>query len=159
MLWLYGPPSVGKSATAWALYAHLLSGEPRGYFDIDQVGMCYPEPDDDPGRYALKARAATALVRRLTHAGARSVIISGVLDEGSSRDLLEELGAFGVTFCRLRVEPEELRRRLQSRYGPDEAGWCSTVHWPNRPTWRQQPSGTWSSTPTTWSLRRWSSWS
>ena len=118
VLWLYGPPSVGKSVTAWALYADLLSGEPRGYFDIDQVGMCYPEPDDDPGRYALKARAATALVRRLTQVGARSVIISGVLDERSLRDIQKELGPFGVTFCRLRVGHEELRRRLQSRYGP-----------------------------------------
>ena len=106
--------------TAWALYADLLSGEPRGYFDIDQVGMCSPEADNDSGRYGLKARAATALVRRLTQAGARSVVISGVLDESSFRDLLEELGAFGVAFCRLRVEPEELRRRLESRYGPEE---------------------------------------
>lgn len=67
--WLYGPPSVGKSATAWELFTQVLSGEPRGYFDIDQVGMCSPEPANDPGRYALKARAAGRVVRRLTDAG------------------------------------------------------------------------------------------
>lgn len=35
-----------------------MGSAPRGYFDVDQVGMCYPDPDGDPGRYALKARAA-----------------------------------------------------------------------------------------------------
>jgi len=38
--WLYGPPCVGKSTTAWELYDHLMGGEPRAYFDVDQVGMC-----------------------------------------------------------------------------------------------------------------------
>lgn len=118
--WLYGPPSVGKSVTAWELYVHLLRGEPRGYFDIDQVGMCYPEPRDDPGRYALKARAAGALVRRLTDVGARTVIVSGVLAERSVREVVEGFNGVGVTFCRLRVEPEELRRRLETRYGAED---------------------------------------
>jgi len=118
--WLYGPPSVGKSATAWELFTQVLSGEPRGYLDIDQVGMCSPEPADDPGRYALKARAAGRVVRRLTDAGARTVIISGVLDERSLNAVVDEVGGADVTFCRLRVEPGELRRRLASRYGPND---------------------------------------
>ena len=118
--WLYGPPSVGKSATAWELFDHVMSGEPRGYFDIDQVGMCYPEPEGDPGRYALKARAAGELVRRFTDAGARTVIVSGVMDERSLTDIVERVDQAGVTFCRLRVEPEELRRRLSTRYSPED---------------------------------------
>lgn len=115
--WLYGPPSVGKSATAWELFTQVLNGEPRGYFDIDQVGMCSPEPADDPGRYALKARAAVRVVRRFTDAGVRTVIISGVADERSMSTFLHEVGGAGVTFCRLRVDPEELKRRLSTRYG------------------------------------------
>lgn len=116
--WLYGPPCVGKSATAWELSAHLLSGEARGYFDVDQVGMCYPERDDDPGRHALKARAAGALVRRFTAAGARTVVVSGVLDEGSLGDVVAAADGAAVTFCRLRLDPEVLAVRLRSRYGP-----------------------------------------
>lgn len=118
--WLYGPPSVGKSATAWELFNQVLSGEPRGYFDIDQVGMCFPEPADDPGRYALKARAAGRVVRRFTDAGVRRVIVSGVLDERSLSTVVEEVDRANVTFCRLRVEPGELKRRLSTRYSPED---------------------------------------
>lgn len=54
--------------TAWELHTNVLAGEPRAHFDVDQVGMCYPERADDPDRYALKARSARALVRRLVAA-------------------------------------------------------------------------------------------
>lgn len=118
--WLYGPPCVGKSTTAWELYDHLMRGKPRAYFDVDQVGMCYPEPTGDPGRFALKTRAAGALVRRLADAGAHTVVVSGVLDKGSLQEVAEEIHGASVTFCRLRVEPEELRRRVEARYGPED---------------------------------------
>jgi adenylylsulfate kinase-like enzyme len=119
--WLYGPPSVGKSATAWQLYAHLLDGLPRAYFDVDQVGMCYPEPPADPGRYALKARAAAALARRLAEAGASTVVVSGVLDPTSLNQFTQEVAGLPVTFCRLRANRDELTRRLTSRYGAEDA--------------------------------------
>lgn len=118
--WLYGPPSVGKSATAWELFTQVLTGEPRGHFDIDQVGMCSPESADDPGRYALKARAAGRVVRRFTDAGVRTVVISGVLDEPSLRTFGDEVDPTVVTFCRLSVGRDELERRLRSRYGPND---------------------------------------
>lgn len=118
--WLYGPPCVGKSATAWELYANPLVGHPRAYFDVDQVGMCYPERDSDPGRYRLKVRAAAVLVRRFAQAGARRVIVSGVLDEDSLHEVAEQVHGLPVTFVRLRAEPAELRRRLRTRYGPDD---------------------------------------
>lgn len=118
--WLYGPPSVGKSATAWELFTEVLSGESRGYFDIDQVGMCSPEPVDDPGRYGLKARAAVRVVRRFADAGARTVIISGVLDQRSLSTVVDEIDWAAVAFCRLRVERGELERRLRTRYGPND---------------------------------------
>ena len=106
--------------TAWEVYGYGLSGEPRGYVDVDQVGMCFPDPGGDPGRYALKARAAAAVVRRFPSAGTRTVVVSGVLNEESLARIVEALDPVGVTFCRLRVDTEELRRRLQRRYGPDD---------------------------------------
>lgn len=106
--------------TAWELHANVLAGEPRAYFDVDQIGMCYPERADDPDRYALKARSARALVRRLVAAGARTVVVSGVLDEATVRALrAESAHGVDVAFCRVRVDHDELARRLRSRYGPD----------------------------------------
>lgn len=116
--WLYGPPCVGKSVTASELFTGTLSGEPRGYFDVDQIGMCHPDPEGDPGPYALKARAAGALVRGFTRAGARTVVVSGVLDQPSLTGIVDDVDPVQVTFCRLRVDAAELRRRLAGRYAP-----------------------------------------
>lgn len=119
--WLYGSPCAGKSVTAWQLHTNLLAGHPRAYFDVDQVGMCYPERQDDPDRHALKTRAAGALIRRLVAAGASTVVVSGVLDQPSMQALLaEETHGIAATFCRVRVDPEELTRRLHARYGPED---------------------------------------
>lgn len=132
--WLYGPPCVGKSATAWELYAHRLEGRPRGYFDIDQLGICYPQPHDDAERRAMKYQAAGVLVHHLARAGARTIVVSGVLDPGSHDELTKALGPVAVTFCRLRADPDVLRPRLQRRYGPQdvaralaEAGVCDEL--------------------------------
>lgn len=124
--WLYGPPTVGKSTIAWELYAHLLAGQPRAYFDVDQVGMCFPELPDDPGRYVLKARAAGALVRCLADAGAGTIVVSGVLDEASLRGIVAEVEGLPVTLCRLRADLLELSRRLETRYGPDDVARAMT---------------------------------
>jgi adenylylsulfate kinase-like enzyme len=51
-LWLCGPSGVGKTAVAWQIYSELRrSGVPVGLVDIDQLGICYPEQPDDPGRH------------------------------------------------------------------------------------------------------------
>lgn len=132
--WLYGPPCVGKSTTAWQLYAHLLTGQPRAFFDVDQIGICYPEPEGDPGRHRLKTRTAVALVRRFVGAGAETVLVSGVLDEESLHEVPAAIDGVPVIFCRLRVEAETLRRRLEERYGADAVAraLAEAQHWDRR---------------------------
>jgi adenylylsulfate kinase-like enzyme len=61
VLWISGPPGVGKTSAAWEIYRRLQSaGADPAYVDVDQVGMCYPTRADDPDRHALKARNVAA---------------------------------------------------------------------------------------------------
>src|SRR5262245_47909189 len=119
VLWLYGPPGVGKTTVAWQLFTQLTGdGTPTGYVDIDQVGMCYgeprpdnwaPEPASDPGRYRLKASNLDAVVANFRAAGARCAIVSGVIDAERELDP-STIPHADLTACRLRCEPSDLRR-------------------------------------------------
>jgi adenylylsulfate kinase-like enzyme len=117
VLWLCGPSGVGKTTVAWEVYSQLLdAGVHVGFADIDQLGMCFPEPASDPGRYRIKAQNLGAVVAGFRAAGARCVVVSGVVDpvRGAYVDNLPNLVA---TMCRLRADPDELTRRLIARQG------------------------------------------
>src|SRR5262249_49512209 len=128
-LWLYGASGVGKTTVTWELFVQLArEGVPAGYVDIDQLGMCYgpptplqwaPEPTDDPGRHRLKARTLDAVVANFRDAGARCVLVPGVVDpiRGVHTDLVPRAA---LTTCRLRASPADLARRLTARGRPSE---------------------------------------
>ncbi|GIG68141.1 AAA family ATPase [Phytomonospora endophytica] len=116
VLWLYGPPGVGKTTVAWEIRARL--GEPAAFVDIDQLGMCYPDRPGDPGRHLLKADALAAVLPGFRQAGARTVVVSGVVDPGTGV-LTERLPGADVTVCRLRADTDELTRRFTGRRGAD----------------------------------------
>jgi hypothetical protein len=115
VLWLCGPPGVGKTATGWEIFCQLgRAGIEAGYTDIDQLGMCYPEPPADPGRHRLKARNLGAVLAAFQAAGARCAVVSGVVDSthGVAPGLLPHAA---LTLCRLRAGRAELTRRLTGR--------------------------------------------
>jgi hypothetical protein len=63
VLWVGGPSGVGKTAVGWEIYSELLrDGVDATFVDIDQLGMCYPEPEFDPGRYGMKGRKPGAVI-------------------------------------------------------------------------------------------------
>src|SRR5215471_3813961 len=77
VLWLCGPSGVGKTTVAWEIYTALAgAGTPAGYVDIDQLGICFPEPAGDRGRHRLQARNLNAVVGAFRAAGARCVVVS-----------------------------------------------------------------------------------
>lgn len=120
VLWLSGPPGVGKSAVGWALYTELArSGARAGFADVDQLGMCRPAPPDDPERYRLKERNLSAVARNLGVAGCDAAVVSG--DLGPAPGISSgTIPGVSVTTCPLRASPGELRRRLTSGRGrPD----------------------------------------
>jgi adenylylsulfate kinase-like enzyme len=115
VLWLCGPPGIGKSTVGWEIFTQLTqAGIEAGYVDIDQLGICYPEPASDPGRHRMKARNLGAVVANYRAAGARCIIVSGVVDPGRGvpAGLIPRAA---VTVCRLRAGRDELRQRFLGR--------------------------------------------
>lgn len=119
VLWLCGPPGVGKTAAGWEIYSQLARAGTRvGYVDIDQLGMCFPAPADDPGRHRVQARNLDVVVGAYRAAGAQCVVVSGVVDpaHGAYPELTP--GA-ALTVCRLRADAGELASRLAGRENGD----------------------------------------
>lgn len=116
VLWLCGPPGVGKSTLGWELFAGLPGA---GYVDIDQLGMCYPAIPSDPERTVLEARILGRAVTNFRAAGATCLVVSGYID--SLRGIhTEYLPHAALSVLRLRCDQAELRRRLTTRGRPGE---------------------------------------
>jgi hypothetical protein len=117
VLWVCGPSGVGKTTVAWEIYSELAnSGVEVGYVDIDQLGMCFPEPGSDPGRYRMAAENLGAVVAGYRAAGARAVVVSGVVDPARGVHV-DKIPDIVLTTCRLRADAADLTRRLIARQG------------------------------------------
>jgi hypothetical protein len=67
----------------------------------------------------MKARNLDAFVANFQAAGARCLVVSGVVDAARGVDI-DLIPRAALTRCRLRVEPHELRQRLAGRGRPGE---------------------------------------
>ncbi|EPJ39081.1 hypothetical protein STAFG_3813 [Streptomyces afghaniensis 772] len=102
------------------MYSQLTrAGIEAGFVDIDQLGICYPEPATDPGRHRMKARNLDAVTAGFRAAGARCLIVSGVVDPVRGVHV-DQIPQAAVTVCRLRADRDELRQRFTGRGGPAE---------------------------------------
>lgn len=120
VLWLAGAPGAGKSATAWHLFSEAV-GSAMAYVDIDQLGMLFPEPEDDPDAERTKALALAATVACYARAGVERLVVSGVIEPGAIGMVRELLAhATELRIVHLRVAEETLMRRLAGRGWPDE---------------------------------------
>src|SRR4051794_23154297 len=120
VLWLTGIPGAGKTTVGFEVFAGLArDGVRSGFVDIDQLGMCYPEPEHDPGRYRLKAANLNAVVANFRAAGARGVVVAGVVhpDDAVEEALLPDAT---LTRRRLHVAPEALPERIDRRGRPTD---------------------------------------
>jgi hypothetical protein len=125
ILWLFGPPGVGKSVTSWELL-NLLSdrNEPTAYLDIDQLGMAAPESCDEGEAHRHKAWALAAVSRVHAQRCAMTLLVSGVLDPNQIEFYRHALADFDLALVRLAVDVDVMRRRMDARghYAEDWSG-------------------------------------
>jgi hypothetical protein len=92
------------------------AGVTAAYLDTDQIGFCRPEPQDDPDHYVLRSRNVAALWPNFLAAGARAMIVSGILETPDGvRLFTAAVPGATVTIVRLRATPETLRERIFRR--------------------------------------------
>ena len=120
VLWLCGPAGVGKSTVSWQLFSELGdAGVPVAFADTDQLGMCHPAADEEPGRQRVKVQNVGAMIPNYRAAGAQYAIINGVIDPVSGLPA-EWPPQSEVTICRLRASHDEVERRFLARDGESE---------------------------------------
>jgi hypothetical protein len=117
VLWLCGPPAVGKSTVGFEIFMRLLGdGVPAAYVDLAQIGFCRPAPDDDPDHHRLKANNLGRIWEGFRAAGARCLIMSGnVADQKTIDQYTDAISSATWTVCRLRAGRDTLAERIALR--------------------------------------------
>ncbi len=117
LLWLFGPSGVGKSTVGWEVFTRLYRrGTRTGYIDLDQMGLCYPQPVDDPDNHRIKAANLGAVWATYRDAGARCLIGCGGAERAELVPLyLDTVPDTAPTLVRLRAGSAVLRERIFRR--------------------------------------------
>jgi hypothetical protein len=87
----------------WALYTRVYqTGIPTAYVDVDQMGMCYPAPDDDPHNHRVKSHNLGIITTGYRHAGATRLVVTGAVTTQNELQLyLDAIPEASWTTCRL----------------------------------------------------------
>jgi hypothetical protein len=116
-LWLIGPSGVGKSTVGYEAFRRLCrSGRISAYIDHDQMGLCYPQPADDPNNHRIKSTNLGVVWGTYRAAGATSLIMCGGAERADLIPLyVSEVPDAAVRVVRLRAAADVLRERIFRR--------------------------------------------
>jgi adenylylsulfate kinase len=123
-VWLNGTVGVGKTTVGEVLAQHLAdTGDAVAFINTDDLGRSWPRPDHDRFNTALVERNLASLASNYIDAGARTIVIAGVIQ--TNAQLERYSAALGTTpdLVRIVAPAEEIEHRLQTRHGQsDEPG-------------------------------------
>ncbi|TDD55989.1 AAA family ATPase [Saccharopolyspora elongata] len=124
VVFINGTVGAGKSTLAEAIgEIEVRAGLPHALIDLDHIRQCWPSPADDPFNHALELRNLRDLAANYRRAGARHLIVAGVIEQRSAVARYQAaLGSTPILLVRLVVEPAVARDRLQRRHSDDEPG-------------------------------------
>jgi hypothetical protein len=123
VLWVSGAPGTGKSTVGWGLFKEIAArGADVAYLDMDQLGLIGPPPGGGDASHRIKIENLLVQLSVLRSAGARRIIVSGVIDPDVGIEPYlagHPLGNIAdFRLVRLVCERGELRRRFLGRGSP-----------------------------------------
>lgn len=113
LLWLTGPPCVGKSAVGWELLLQIMrAGTKAAYVDLEQIGFACPTIDPE----RLRARNVQAMWTNFRAVGARVLVVSGAVPgRDAFQGYIDRLPDTAPRVYRLRARPDTLTARVFRR--------------------------------------------
>ncbi|MBB1262061.1 AAA family ATPase [Streptomyces alkaliterrae] len=122
-LLITGTVGAGKTTVADLLSDRLAeSGVPHAVVDLDRLCQFWPPPADDPFNFELQLRNLRALARNHFEAGARRLVLAGVVERHRDRERYRAAVGAELSVCRLTAAPAVLRERLIRRHHDDADG-------------------------------------
>ncbi len=116
-LLISGTVGAGKTSTAEAVGAWLaLRGVPGAVIDLDWLRRCWPSPPGDRFNVAVEIENLTAVAAIYLRAGARRIVLAGVLEDPTVRPAYAHAVGVPLVVCRLQVDLAVVRRRLRRRH-------------------------------------------
>ncbi|MFD4642423.1 hypothetical protein ACFWN2_34300 [Lentzea sp. NPDC058436] len=120
-LLITGPVGVGKTTIAEAVGDRFReTGTPHAVVDLDWLSKCWPAPSGDPFHFELQLRNLRAVARNHAKAGARRLVLAGVVESRADRDRYASVIDGPLLVGRLKADLSVIRERLAARH-PDEA--------------------------------------
>ena len=121
IVFLNGTVGVGKTTLAAALSA--IESQTHAVLDLDEIRRLYPSPATDRFNHELELENLRDLAANFRRAGARRLILAGVIEERAEiARYVDALDSTGFFICRLVASPNVLSGRLVRRHEGDPAG-------------------------------------
>jgi adenylylsulfate kinase-like enzyme len=122
-LLLNGTVGSGKTSVAAAVGDLLRErDEPHAVLDLDALRQAWPSPPGDRFNTTILLANLRAVSANVRAAGARSLVLAGVVETAADREALARAVGVPLTVVRLTADLDLVKARLRSRHRDDPDG-------------------------------------